>query len=840
MESLWQDLRYARRILRKNPGFTATVVLLLALGIGANSAIYTVVDAVLVQSLPGRNAHEVVSVYSTEQKGGSGDGSFSYPEFRDYRQSLTSLFGIAAYRFAVLQVAQQDGMAQRVPGEIVSGNFFEILGVDAIYGRLFSLSDDGIRGSNPVAVLSEYYWRQQFDGRPDAVGSILRINGHAFTIVGVAPASIQALERRPQIWLPMSMAIEAEPIMATQINRFGNDFFHVIGRLNPGVSIQTAQAELDTVSARLGSGQTIRLWDGMEGQVVSPSNQPPAATGEWEEHDWKKPWARITLARTGFSPEDSRLSWLLLSVALLVLLVATADVAGLLIARSDYEEKELAIRASLGASRWALFRQRLVKGFLLAGFGAVAGLVTAYWAVKMLFASLPEGLTLPAGLASAVFSVRVVVFVIAVSGLTGIGFSALTALRERGQDVGEGLKRQSAWSRSSSGQGSRLRSVLVIGQIVASVVLLVGAALLLQTMRNVARIDLGFDTDHVLSASLDLSRDGYTKERGAVMLAPILEKVRSIPGAKSVALVNGNPVRWRSKTQKAEQSVCNNLPMVMVSPGYFETLQIPIFRGRDFTAADAKNAPGAVILNQAAANLCWAGGNPIGKSYRHLLTVAKPFEIVGIVGNVRVDAASETPRPQMYTPLAQFYDALPWQFSFSILVRTNLPPHAMVPALTFRVGSLDSNLVLYDVQTPRESLARAYEREQFFTRILGVFAILALVLAIAGLYGLLAYITAKRTREFGIRMALGALPHQVFRLVLTQGGVLASAGVLLGLLAALGAARYLQSVLFGVSPADLGIYALTGTLFLAIALLACFLPARRATTVDPMVALRDE
>lgn len=838
MGSFRLDLRYALRIVRKNPAFTAIVVLILALGIGANAAIYSIVDAVLVETLPGRNIHEVVSLYSTEQKGGTDNGAFSYPELRDYRENLASFSGVGAYRNVTLQVTEQDGVAQRLRGEIVSGNFFEILGIDAKYGRLFSSSDDGPRGSNPVVVLSERYWKQQFDGRPDAVGSLLRINDHTFTIIGVAPASVQEFERAPQIWLPMSMVIEAEPMMATQIDRFGNDFFHVVARLKLGVSLQTAQAELDVVSTRLGSGQTIRLWDGMEGQAVSASDRPPTPNGEWEKYDWKKPWARLAPVKKGFTPEEHRLSWLLLSVAALVLLVATADVAGLLLARSEDDEKEFAIRASLGASRRILLRQRLVQGCLLAGFAASAGLLAAFWGGKLLFADAPEGLPLPVGIASSVLNLRVIAFVIAVSAFMAVGFSLLTALKTRHLDLSETLKRHPA-ARSRSRKGYSLQSFLVVGQIASSVVLLVGAALLLQTMRNVARIDLGFDADHVLSASLDLSRDGYTKEQGAKLLSPVLEKVRGIPGAASVALVGGTPVVWRSKSAKYFAPDCNNLPMNMVSPDYFKTLRIPFLRGRDFTAADSKTAPGVVILNDAAAKACWQGGNAVGKSYPSLLTLAKPFEIVGIVGNIRTDEEND-PRPRMYTPLAQFYDALPWQFPFSVLVRTSLAPQAIVGALASQIRSFDSNLSLYDVQTPRELLARNYDRERFFTRILSVFGLLALVLAVAGLYGLLAYLTARRTQEFGVRMALGALPRQVLRLVLSQGSRLIATGVILGSLAAAGAARVLQSLLFGVSALDVRIFFLAAFLFVTVGLLACFLPARKAASVDPMVALRDE
>jgi predicted permease len=839
MGSLRMDVRYALRLMRKNPTFTATVVLILALGIGANAAIYSVVDAVLMQSLPGRNAHELVRLYTTEQKGGTATGAFSFPEFIEYRANLTSFTGLAAYRVAVVQVAQENGTARRISGGVVSGNFFEVLGVDPKYGRLFSASDDGPRGSNQVAVVSERFWKEHFGGRPDAIGSQLHINGHAFAVIGVAPAAMQEFERGPQIWLPLSMAIEAEPMMATQIDRYGNDFFHVVARLKPGVTRQTAQAEVDGVAARLGSGQTLRLWGDMERQVVSPSNKPPTASGQWEMWDWEKPWVRVAPATTGFSREEDRLSWLLLGVASLVLLLATADVAGLLMARADNECKELAIRASLGASRWALFRQRLVQGFFLAGLAGIAGLFAAQWVAKLLFASAPQGLPLPVGIAASVLNARVAVFVLCLAAVAALGFTALAGMRGRSGEIGEALKRQAAGFSNVSRRGPSLQSVLVVGQIVASIVLLVGATLLLETMRDVAQIDLGYETEHVLSASIDLSRDGYTKGQGAALLQPILEKLRSIPGATSVALVNGNTVRWRPGKQKGKPAVCNNLPMVMVSPEYFHTLSIPLLRGRDFTAADVKGAPGAVILNEAAAKQCWPDG-AVGKSYPSILTVPKPFEIVGVVGNVRVDEINDTPQPQMYTPLAQFYDALPWQFAFNVLVRTSMNPHAMAPALTAQMRSLDPNIALYDIQTPRELLTRSYEREQFLTRILAVFGALGLILAVAGLYGLLAYLTARRTKEFGVRMALGALPRQILQLVLSQGGRLIGAGVVLGLIAAACATRLIQNLLFGVSATDARIFLLACVPFVAAGLLACWLPARRAAAVDPMIALRDE
>jgi predicted permease len=837
MESLWQDIRYAVRILRKNPAFTTTVILLLALGIGANAAIYNVVDAVVLQPLPGKDPRQLVHLFSTAQKAGTESASTSYPIFQDYRRNLTTFSGIAAYRAVALQVSQQEGIAQRVPAEIVSGNFFDVLGIDARYGRLLSTSDDGARGTNPVVVLSERYWRQQFDGRPDTVGSTVRINGQSYAIVGIAPAAVQEFERDPQIWLPMSMAIQADPVMATQIDRISNDFFKVVGRLKPNVSISQAQAELTLVAEHLGAGRTTHLWSGMDGEVVATSKTPPGPGNLWEEYDWVRPWARLAPLEKGFSPEEGRLSWLLLCVAGLVLLIAIADVAGLLLVRAEYEEKEIAIRASLGASRWVLLRQKIVQGLLLAFFGAIAALFASSWAAKLLFASAPEGLPLPVGIASSSLTLRVVLFVLAISTVAGIAFCLLPNLKRRIPEIAENLQRQSSSSRST---GLRMHSVLVVGQIVASVVLLVGASLLLQTMRNVAHIDLGFDTDHVLSASVDFSRQGYTKEQGAAMLQPLLEKLQSMPGNQSVALVAGSPVIWRPRSYLQQNPVCSNLPMTMVSPGYFQTLQIPFAQGRDFTVADGKSAPGVVIVNQAAAKLCWPDENPLGRSFKSLSVLPKPFEIIGIAGNIRVDEDNTNPRPQIYTPVAQFYDAFPWQFSISVLVRTTLPPHSIVSSINSGIRSLDSNLLLYDVQTPRELLARAFAREQFFTRVLGIFAVLALTLAITGLHGLLAYITVKRSREFAIRMALGAVPREILRLVLTRGAALSAVGITLGLLAALGVTRFLQSVLFGVKPTDTATFAGVAAAFLGICLLACLVPARRATSTDPMQLLREE
>jgi putative ABC transport system permease protein len=841
MQSLWQDFRYAMRGFRKNRGFSTVAVLILGLGIGANAAIYRVVDVILLRPLPGARPADLVQLAGSEHKGGTEGVPLSYPIFAQYRDNLSSLSGLAAYRNVALYISVDGAAAERMQGAIVSGAFFEVLGLHPRYGRLLTDADDGPRGATPVAVLSERFWRQHFDGRPDAVGKGIRINGEPYTIVGIAPASLQEFEHAPQVWLPLSMAIQADPMMATQIDRVGNTFFKVVGRLKIGVSLRQAQAELDTVSARLGAGQTVQMWEGMEKEEVDSSKIPPANRNQWEQYDWTRPWMTLSPAQKGFGHEESRLSLLMLGVAALVLWIATADVAVLLLVHSEHEEREFAIRAALGASRWSLVRQRMVQGLTLAAFGAIAALFLAFWAGQLLFLSAPENLPLPIAVASPILDLRVATFIFVIACLAGSGFGVLPALKSKAYEISECLKSQRPGLRSGTVSGSRFQAALVVGQVLTAVVLLTSAGLLIRTIRNVARIDLGFDTEHVLSASLDLSRHGYTKSQGAAMLQPLLEKVQSLPGVDSAALRAGSIIdKQRSASWKTKRPECSNLAMNMVSPGYFSTLRIPMLRGRDFSAADGKDGPDVVIVNRAAAQMCWPGADPIGKFLSGIATVGKPFQIVGVVGNVRDEELRTEFRPQIYTSLSQFYEAFPWQPSLNILVRTTTPPHAVISALDGSARSLDSKLILFNVETPRELLSDAYSREEFFEHILAIFGLLALVLAVSGLYGLLGYVSSRRMKEFGIRMVLGAVPGQVFRLVLWQGAWLIGLGVGLGLVIATAGTRFLQSYVFGVSVTDPWTFAAVATVFISVGLVACWLPARRATGVDPMLALRDE
>jgi putative ABC transport system permease protein len=840
VDTLRQDFLYAIRTMRKNRAFTLLVVLTLALGIGVNAVVFSMVASVLFGSLPGEKPQELIRLYSGDQQGAVGHDSIALPIYTEYRSDLKSITRLSAFRDVSLNFSQNNETAERTTGAIVSGDFFDALGLHPFYGRLFSGEDDGSRGNNPVVVLSERLWRREFDARPDVIGTSVKINGQHFTIVGVAPAALQQFDRAAQLWLPMSMASQADPMLATQIDRMTNPFFNVIGRLQPGVSLKQARQELAALETRLGSGQSIHFRESMTGETVVTTNAEPAEPAT-EEIDWQKPWMTLELAKKNVGTEEVRLSWLLVGVVALVLLIACADVAGLLLARAESSKREAGIRVALGASSWDLYRQHLVQGALFSICGALCGLLLAWWAQLLILAVAPSDLPLPMGFASPILAPRLILFVVLVSAFAAAAFTLVLAASESRIKPWEALKGHSSLFGNGSMRGIPVQTFLIIFQIACSVVLLIGAGLLIRTLHSIARVDLGFDAEHVLSASLDLSRQGYDKFHGAQLLDPLLATTNAIPGVQSVALRAGALIyNQRSGSVSPGPSFdCANLPLSMISPGYFKTLDIAFLKGRDFTVGDSKDTAGVVIVNRAAAQLCWPGSDALGQHFSRLKTLAKPFEVVGVVGNVG-DQELQQRKPQIYVSLPQFYQAFPFQPALSILLRTTLPPHVLVSTLNSAVQGIDSNLSLYNVQTPREQLADAFSRERFLSQLLSAFGTLALVLAVAGLYGMLSYLMERRTHEFGVRMAIGAHPRDILGLVVVQGGQLTLAGIALGTGAAVVCTRYLQALLFRVTPTDVPTFVAVAILLFAVALFACYFPARRATRVDPSIALRHE
>ncbi len=566
-----------------------------------------------------------------------------------------------------INFSQDNETAERTTGAVVSGDFFDALGLHPLYGRLFSGEDDGPRGSNPVVVLSERLWRGEFDARPDVIGTSVKIDGRHFTIVGVAPATLQQFDRGAQLWLPMSMAVQADPMLATQIDRMTNPFFNVIGRLQAGVSLNQARQELAALEARLGSGQSIHLRESMTGETVVTTNAAPADPAT-EEIDWQKPWMTLELAKKNAGAEEVRLSWLLVGVVALILLIACADVAGLLLARAESGRREVGIRVALGATSWDLYRQHLVQGTLFSICGALCGLLLAWWVQLLILAVAPSDLPLPIGFASSILAPRIILFVVLVSAFAVVAFTLVLVASESRINPLEALKGQSSRFGIGSMRGIPVQTFLIIFQIACSVVLLIGAGLLIRTLHSVAKINLGFDAEHVLSASLDLSRQGYDKSSGARLLDPLSATAAAIPGVQSVALRAGTLIySQRSGNVSPGRSFdCANLPLNMISPGYFKTLDIPFLKGRDFTAGDSKDSAGVVIVNRAAAQRCWPGTDALGQHFSRLKTLAKPFE--SSWGGRRTSAIRicSNDKPQIYVSLPQFYQAFPFQPALSI------------------------------------------------------------------------------------------------------------------------------------------------------------------------------
>jgi putative ABC transport system permease protein len=614
VNTLRHDFLCAIRTMRKNRAFTLLVMLTLSLGIGVNAVVFSMVASVLFGSLPGEKPQELIRLYSGDQQGAAGHDPLGLPIYTEYRSDLKSITKLSAFRDVSLNLSQDSETAERATGAVVSGDFFDALGLHSLYGRLFSGEDDGPRGCNPVVVLSERLWRREFHARPDLIGTSIKINGQHFTIVGVAPSALQQFDRAAQLWLPMSMAIQADPMLTTQIDRMTNPFFNVIGRLRPGVSLNQARQELAALETRLGSGQSIHLRESMTGETVVTTNAAPAEPAT-EEIDWQKPWMTLEEAKKNVGSEEVRLSWLLVGVVALVLLIACADVAGLLLARAECGKRETGIRVALGASSWDLYRQHLVQGVLFSICGALCGLLLAWWAQLLILAVAPSDLPLPIGFASSILAPRLVLFVVLVSAFAAVAFTLVLAVSESRINPLEALKGHSSLFGIGSRRGIPVQTFLIIFQIACSVVLLIGAGLLIRTLHSVAKINLGFDAEHALSASVDLSRQGYDKSHGAQLLDPLRSTASAVPGVQAVALRAGVLIyNQRSGSGSSGRGFdCANLPLNMISPGYFKTLDIAFLKGRDFTAGDSQDSAGVVIVNRAAAQLCWPGADALAR-----------------------------------------------------------------------------------------------------------------------------------------------------------------------------------------------------------------------------------
>ncbi|HEX6047919.1 MAG TPA: ABC transporter permease [Gemmatimonadaceae bacterium] len=809
------DLRFGARMLRRTPGFTATAMLTIALGIGVNTTIFSILNAVLLRPVPGTTqAHELVQIGRTER--GTGFDTFAYPDYLDFRDATRSLASIAAVWIAPAHLST-GGASERVRAEVVSGSYFTTLGTRAALGRLLAEEDDGAPGANPVVVLSHGIWERRFASDPSVVGRHVTINGDAYTVVGVAERGFNGAQVTGvvDVFVPMAMVGQLLPQAASMREARGAVWLELLGRMAPGTTPAMVQAELADVAAELArrypetnENRGVRV---VQGIGLDPGTRESVTT----------------------------FMTVLLGVVGLVLLIACANVANLLLARGTTRARELAVRASLGASRFRLVRQLLAEGFLLATLGGLLGFGLGVWSLRLVL-ELPVFANSFAGTTVSVDS-RVLAFATTAVVVSGILFALPPAFQATRVDLVTALK----LGAPGSGDGrSRLRSGLVVAQIALSLVLLVVAGLLVRTLQALYRIEPGYDTRQVLVATIDAGLQGYDDERGRQMFEELERRVAVLPGVERAALGYMLPLGgggWDSRVFPAEVVPAAGdeglkTDINVVSPSYFATLGIELLRGRGFTSADRAGSPPVAVINEAMAERVWPGEDAIGRRFRLGREGDVVLEVVGLVQTARYRTLTEPARPFFYRPFAQVYRP-----SMALHVRSaGGDPYALLPAIRRTFDGLDRDLPLSRVRTLAERVDGSVGAERTAATLVTLYGALALVLAAVGLYGSMAYSVSRRTREIGLRMALGAPRGDVLRHVLGQALRVAMVGVLIGLVVAVPATRYLRSQLYGVGPND-PLTLLAVLLVLAgTALAAAFLPARRATRVDPVVALRSD
>ena len=827
MGMLWQDIRFGIRTLRHSPGFATIAVLTLALGIGANTAIFSLVDVVLIRPLPITKPSEVVRLANGRTKGEARAGFVSFPSYLEYRDHSDAFSGMAAYLDRLpVNVSTGKLGAERVDAGMVTGNYFQTLGVNAALGRVIVPQDDN-PSAEPVVMLSHDFWHRHFSSDPSVLGTTAIVDGKQFAIVGITPPSFGGVsfENLPEIWLPMSHGFQIDPLLKSQIPLKRESFapFAVVARLKPGVSITQAQAQLDAFAAGSGAGKE-KFGEG---------------TG------FVRPWPVLVPATEEARHDRTRFSLLVLSIVVFVLLIACADAAGLLLARAEGRQKEIAVRLALGATRFRIIRLQVIEGLLVSILGAVIGGLLANGGAHLLAASAPATLPIPLERTASVLDMRVLGFTAVVAIFAGILSSLAPALRYSRANLIDIIKGE-AHTINAMTQPVSMQNLLVVMQVAASVVLLVGAGLFTRTVWQASRVQLGFDPDHTVAASTDPIRQGYSKTAAAGLLDPLLDSMRAQPGVQSAALATSLPLQGGMGTVVApegHQPASGEedwVQVIMASPGYFNTVGIPMLGGRDFTASDTANVPGVAIINEALAQKYWPGKNPIGKHIEHVGPKDKTFEVVGTVANIAPEDFRKTPGPVVYVPIVQGYLMFPWQPDINLLARTASDPRTLVPAVRAAVARVNPDLPVFRVRTMRDQIARTLVEERFLARLLFVFSFLATVLCAAGVYGLASYTTKGTTHEFGVRVALGAQSRDVLWMVLRRGLLLTLVGVLVGLGAAVGLTRLLTTFLYGVSPTDPITFAGVTLLIASVTVIASYLPALRATRVDPMVALRYE
>ena len=828
-----QDLRYAARMLRKQPGFAAAAIVTLALGIGANTAIFSLVNATLLQRLPVANRDQLVYVNR-----GVG-GVFSYRMYATLRDGNHVFDGFAAWG-GITASLNADGAAELVNGVIVTGNFFDVLGIDAAHGRLLSVADDVTPGAHPICVISYELWHARFAGRQDIVGREVRLNGQVFTIVGVAPAGFPGpvLGATRNLYVPMMMQAIVRPPRARYsgeqnpdlLQHPTNSWLFGVGRLKPGVSVQQARAELEAL------GTTY---------MQAIARTPPAAP------------VRIALVSVNEGHPAGRqqmqsVAMLLGAVVGAVLLIACANIANLLLSRTASRRRELAVRLAVGASRARLVRQLLTESVLLALIGGATGVALAWAVIQSFQAAPPPSGALPIAIDFSIDQ-RVLWFALALSCVTGLLFGVAPALKASRPGLVPALK-DSSTAGDERGTRLDLKRILVITEVALSLLLLVAAGLFIRSLRATSAIDPGVDVEKVVSAPLNINLLRYTRVQGREFYRQAIERVERVPGVESatvarVAVLGGTgrvlSVHVEGRGESHEHVASEGSRVVrgdrmvtnanVVGPRYFRTLGIRLVAGRDFGDQDVEGRSPVILVNETIARVHFPDELPIGKR----LSVDGPEgpwrEIVGVVRDSKYGTLGEGEVPVVYLPLAQNHET-----GVTLYARASVPPASLIPAIRREIQSLEPHLPVPDIRTMTQTIGASLYAARMGAWLLGVFGGLALLLAVVGIYGVLSFSISRRTHEMGIRLALGAETRDVFLLVVRDGMLLVTIGIIIGLAAGLAGTRSLASFLYGVSTSDLPTFAATIVVLAAVALVACMIPARRAMRVPPITALRYE
>jgi|CZKR01.1.fsa_nt_gi putative ABC transport system permease protein len=814
MQNLFQDLRYALRQLRKNPGFTAVAVLTLALGLGANSAIFSVVDAVLLRPLPFHAPSRLVVVRPTEP-GRRDDIGVSYPTFLDWRARNHVFEGLSVFREDDFTLTGR-GEPAHLTGAVVSANLFSVLGVSPALGRDFIPEEDQPIGSGLPIMLSHSLWQNRFGSNPKIVGQSLTLGGQTFAVVGVMPLGFQFPVQRTPVEFWITIALDAQPMNGSppMTSQRGAGYLDVIARLGPQVKIETAQTEMAGIQS------------GLNRQY--PENRPKGISLVPEAE------AVVGDMRKGL--------FILLGAVGLVLLIACANLSNLLLARAATRNKEISVRTALGATRWMIMRQLLAESLLLATAGAVAGLGLAAWGIKLLTALAPGDLP---RITESGLNLQVLIFTALVAVLTSVLFGLVPALQAAKPELATSLK-EGGRSGTETLAGGRLRSALIVTEMALAMVLLVGAGLLLRSLLVLGRVDPGFAKDHVITFGLDLP-DRYGQPQRVAFYRSLLEEVRTTAGVRSASAAFPLPLSaddvktsFEVEGRPMKQSEYPVTAFHIIDRDYFRTLGIPLLSGREFNLQDdAIGATPVVIISERLAKQVFPGEDPVGRRIKPGISSGKSGEpmrvIVGVVGNVKAEGLGAPSILESYVPYAQ----LPFA-PMSVVVRMEVDTGYMVPTLTGEVQSLDSTLPLLHVKTLDEYVDDSIVGTRFEAFLLGTFGVLAFLLTAVGLYGVISYSVVQRTREMGIRLALGADRTAILGMVVKNGTLLACAGALIGLAAASLLTRLMASLLFGVGPTDPLTFVCVPVALIAVAILASYVPARRAAKVDPMVALRYE